>query len=135
MFKKIQLYYYLLATAIITSNFNKQALAQGIPLNQDLRPSTLPSQTLSSTKPEEAIIETAGNIINFIILISGSLSVFFIVFAGLQYVLALGQDEGIGKAKNNLKWIIIGLITMFFSMVIVRFIITATLSLEEVNPR
>lgn len=112
---------------------NKKTTGLGIGLDTDLRPTTLPSQTLTSTKPQDAIIQTVGNIIDFIILISGSLSVFFIVYAGLQYVLARGQDDGISQAKNNITWVVIGLITMFFSMVIVRFVISVTLGLEEVN--
>lgn len=112
---------------------NNKTAGLGIGLDTDLRPTTLPSQTLTSTKPQDAIIQTVGNIIDFIILISGSLSVFFIVYAGLQYVLARGQDDGISQAKNNITWVVIGLITMFFSMVIVRFVISVTLGLEEVN--
>lgn len=112
---------------------NNKTTGLGIGLDTDLRPTTLPSQTLTSTKPQDAIIQTVGNIIDFIILISGSLSVFFIVYAGLQYVLARGQDDGISQAKNNITWVVIGLITMFFSMVIVRFVISVTLGLEEVN--
>lgn len=104
-------------------------------LDEDLRPSTLPN---AGNLPEDAsaqdfIIRTVGNIIEFIMLISGTLAVFFIVYAGLQYVLARGQDDKISQAKNNLQWIIGGLILMFFAMAIVRFIVTATLGLEEVN--
>ena len=129
---KIQTFYYSIATTILLKFFTIQSHAQGTPLDSDLRPSTLPTQSIS-TNPQEAIYQTVGNLINFIILISGSLSVFFIIYAGFQYVSSLGQDDGIGRAKNNIKWIIIGLITMFFSMVIVRFIISAILALEEVN--
>jgi type IV secretory pathway VirB2 component (pilin) len=104
-------------------------------LDEDLRPSTLPNagNLPEGTSAQDFIIRTVGNIIEFIMLISGTLAVFFIVYAGLQYVLARGQDDKISEAKNNLQWIIGGLILMFFAMAIVRFVVTATLGLEEVN--
>lgn len=114
-------------------NQNQTSFAQV--LDEDLRPSTLPNagNLPEGTSAQDFIIRTVGNIIEFIMLISGTLAVFFIVYAGLQYVLARGQDDKISEAKNNLQWIIGGLILMFFAMAIVRFVVTATLGLEEVN--
>lgn len=131
--KKIKYLLYSLAFTI-SVNLTQPAFAQ-IGLDPDLRPSSLPS-TGSFEQGQTAqsyVIRVIGNLIDFIMAISGGLAVFFIVYAGFQYVLARGQDDKIATAKTNLQWIIGGLILMFFAMVIVRFVVTVTLGLEEVN--
>jgi hypothetical protein len=104
-------------------------------LDESLKPNILPSTggLAEGQTVQSYVIRIIGNIIDFIIAISGGLAVFFIVYAGLQYVLARGQDDKISTAKSNLQWVIGGLILMFFAMVIVRFLITVILGLEEVN--
>lgn len=130
---KIKYFIYSLAFTLSIS-LSKNSFAQ-IGLDDSLRPSTLPTtpNMEANQNAQSFIIRIIGNIIDFIMAISGGLAVFFIVYAGLQYVMARGQDDQISTAKNNLQWIIGGLILMFFSMVLVRFVVTVMLGLEEVN--
>lgn len=127
--------YFLYSLAFSTSiSLSKTSFAQ-IGLDDSLRPSTLPTTpTLETGQSAQSFaIRIIGNVIDFIMAISGGLAVFFIVYAGLQYILARGQDDKISTAKNNLQWIIGGLILMFFAMVLVRFVVTVMLGLEEIN--
>lgn len=131
--KKIK--YQIYKLAFTTSLLISQSANAQIELNNDLKPDIIPSTgSISENQTVQSyLIRIIGNIIDFIIAISGGLAVFFIVYAGLQYVLARGQDDKISTAKTNLQWIIGGLILMFFAMAIVRFLVTVILGLEEVN--
>ncbi len=130
---KLKFFLYTLATTASLGIFNKTYAQIG--LDPDLKPDTLPTTGAfqNGQTAESFVIRVVGNIIDFIMAISGGLAVFFIVYAGFQYVSARGQDDQLSTAKNNLQWIIGGLILMFFSMVLVRFVVTVILGLEEVN--
>lgn len=135
---KIKFYIYSLASSYSTFLLNIQETKAQIGLDPSLKPNSLPggqvnTQTPTDVTPEALVISSVGNIINLLMLLSGSLAVFFIVYSGFQYVASRGEDSEISKAKNTLTWVIYGLIIMFFAMAIVRFILSITLSLEEVN--
>lgn len=61
----------------------------------------------------------------FIIVFSilGAMALFFAVLAGARYALSKGEPENIQKAKNELKYSVIGLIIISLAAAIVNYVI------------
>jgi hypothetical protein len=95
-------------------NIYKPTLAPAVPDNSyDLSAITLILQFV------------AGNIIYF----AGALAVLFLVWAGLLYAAAYGDDANFTKAKDTILNVFVGLLVMMLSLVIVRFVIEFFLAL------
>ena len=65
----------------------------------------------------------AREVINWILIAAGIISVGFIIWAGIRYVLSGGDAEKVKKAKNTLLYAIIGLLIAALAMVIVNLVI------------
>ena len=63
-----------------------------------------------------------SQIIHFLQPIIIALSVFMIILSGFQFVLARGNEEKINKAKDTLKWTVIGVIVVVGAELIVEII-------------
>lgn len=66
-----------------------------------------------------------GNIISALLGIVGSLALAVFIFGGFTWVTAAGNDEKIKKGKEILMWATFGLVVIFFSYAMVKFVITA----------
>ena len=55
--------------------------------------------------------------------IFGAMAFFFAVLAGARYALSKGEPDNIQKAKNELKYAVIGLIIISLSAAIVNFVL------------
>ena len=68
--------------------------------------------------------------LNLVLLIVGALSVAFIIWGGLHYILASGNEEAAEKAKKTITSAIIGLLIVVLSFtmitIITKFLITGT---------
>ena len=73
----------------------------------------------------------AGNVLWF----SGAIAVALLVWAGMLYVTAMGQQEQMEKAKKTIIWTIIGLLAMIFAYVIIQFVISTFLELPSELPK
>lgn len=75
---------------------------------------------------EAASQADAREIINrgiaYAIIIAGFLSVVYIFFGGITFILSGGQDDKIKQAVSTIRYAIIGLIITIFSIVIVQFV-------------
>lgn len=67
---------------------------------------------------------TAKNVINTLLTIVGVAAVIVIIYSGIQYIISAGDSTKVGKAKNTLKYAVIGLIVAIMSYAIVNFVIT-----------
>ncbi|MFA5947958.1 MAG: hypothetical protein WC806_03230 [Candidatus Gracilibacteria bacterium] len=67
----------------------------------------------------QSIPQAIGTLIKFALKWATFLVLISIVFAGIIYILGMGQDEDIGKAKNIFINLIIGLIIMSASYALV----------------
>ena len=76
---------------------------------------------LSSSDLETVILQYMKGFLR----VFGFLAVIFLVAAGLNYMMAGGDESKIEKAKNGAKWAVIGVLIALGGVVIIRFIQTA----------
>lgn len=81
---------------------------------------TRPSNTSGSPSDLTAII---GNIINWILGFISLVAVLLLIFGGIQYVTAAGNQDQVKRAKDTIKNAIIGLIVAGVAYAIVNLII------------
>ncbi|RJQ24472.1 hypothetical protein C4577_07875 [Candidatus Parcubacteria bacterium] len=62
------------------------------------------------------------NVVNFMMLFSGFVAVFLIIYAGVTFVISGGDKEKIESAKKTLTYSILGLLFIIFSYLILIFI-------------
>lgn len=75
---------------------------------------------LGATRTPEAVI---GDVINTVFGIVGSLALLMFIYGGLTWMTSAGNKEMVDKGKNIIKWAAIGLVIIFTSYAIVRFLI------------
>jgi hypothetical protein len=61
----------------------------------------------------------AGKIVNFLLVLAGSLAVIFLIVGGIRYIISSGSPDGIEKAKKTITYAIIGIIVIILSYIIV----------------
>ncbi len=74
--------------------------------------------------------ELIVTIINYLLVISGSISILFIMIGGFWYLTSAGNDELAEKGKKTLINAVIGLVVITLAFTIVR-IVNSTLSLGK----
>lgn len=67
-------------------------------------------------------IEVINRAIAYAIIIAGFLSVIFIFFGGISFILSGGQEDKIRQAVSTIRYAIIGLIVTLLAVVIVGFV-------------
>lgn len=86
------------------------------------------SQTVSLSNPlgsDVTIPGLIGRVINAILGIVGSLALVMFIYGGFTWMLAAGSSEKVKKGKDILVWAAIGLIVIFSSYALVKFVITS----------
>jgi len=66
-----------------------------------------------------------GNIIKAILGIVGSLALLMFIYGGFLWITSAGADEKITQGKKILIWSVMGLVLIFFSYMIITFVIGA----------
>lgn len=74
---------------------------------------------LGTSEPEEII----ANVINTVFGIVGSLALLMFIYGGLVWMTSSGNKEMIEKGKKTIIWAAIGLVIIFASYALVRFLI------------
>lgn len=74
---------------------------------------------LSTDSPQVLI----GNVINAIMGIVGSIALLMFIFGGLTWMTSGGSSEKVKKGKDIIVWSAIGLVVIFSSYALVRFLI------------
>ncbi len=64
-----------------------------------------------------------GDLINTIFGIVGSLALLMFIYGGLTWMTSAGNKEMVDKGRNIIKWAAIGLVIIFSSYALVRFLI------------
>lgn len=75
------------------------------------------NQTLTAGLPIEVI---AMNVLNFLLGIVGTLAIIMLVYGGIKYLTAAGNEDSIEKGKKLIKWAVIGIAIALAALVIVR---------------
>lgn len=65
-----------------------------------------------------------GKVINATLGIVGSLALVMFIYGGFTWMLAAGNDQRVQKGKDILVWATVGLIVIFASYAMVRFVFT-----------
>ena len=79
----------------------------------------LPQKEYDILGPEEALNEVVVGVINQVSNVFIGFSVLFIIVAGIQYVLAQGDEEKIKKAHKSIMWSVAGVILVMLSYTII----------------
>ena len=125
---KYHLYRVLFAGSLLLAPASVKAQV-GLP--EELRPEYLPDIGRGESA-EGKIYAVTGDVIIVAMQVVGGLAIIMIIIAGIRYVLAGGEEEGITKAKTTLMWTIGGLILLFLVLAIINFVVNLTLVAEEV---
>lgn len=89
-----------------------------------------PANTVQLTNPLSnqassiSVPELIGRIIKQVLGVVGSLALAMFIYGGLIWMTSAGSSEKVEKGKNILVWAVIGLIIIFTSYALVKFVIT-----------
>jgi len=90
-----------------------------------ISPSDAPSLIQAQTGGEGDIKSFANTILNFVLLFLGFICVVIIIYSGFLYVTSAVDEEATGKAKENIKNAIIGIVIIMASFAIVNTVLKA----------
>ena len=77
-----------------------------------------------SAKSDKVFIERFAGIVNVVLGLVGIIATLYVIYSGIQWMRAGGEEEIITKAKEGIKSAIIGLIIIFSAYVVVNFVVT-----------
>lgn len=83
--------------------------------------------TSVSSAGETDLVAFIRSALNLAIALTALIAVGFLVFSGIQYITAAGDDTKIEKATTGITYSVIGLIIAFISVLIVNFVLTELL--------
>ena len=67
-----------------------------------------------------------GNVIAGLLVFSGTIAIFMLIFAGFKYVTSSGDPKQVEGAKQTMTYAIIGLVVILLSFFIINFISVVT---------
>lgn len=70
-----------------------------------------------------SFIDVAQNVFNWFVFLAGFLTILVIIYAGIMYITAAGEEEKQAGAKKTLQYAIIGFIVLSLAYLIVRVLI------------
>ena len=96
--------------------------------------SALPGPMLAYTAPKVSINKSdpgsvaaiINSVIDWFLKFAGAVVVLFIIFGGLQYIVASGNEKQAEKAKKTLTYAVIGLIIIILAEFIVSLVLHTT---------
>jgi len=77
---------------------------------------------LGDTKDIPSLI---GNVISAVLGIVGSLALVMFIYGGVIWMTAAGNEQSVTKGRNILMWAALGLVVIFSSYALTRFVIQA----------
>lgn len=80
------------------------------------------SPTIVEAAQNYDVVEIINRGIAYAIILAGLLSVVFIFFGGISFILSGGRDDKIKQAVSTIRYAIIGLVITLLSVVIVGFV-------------
>ena len=95
-----------------------------------INPGDSPSVITEATGGEGSIRRLVLKIVNFFLGFLGILAVIMVIYGGVTYVTAAGQDEAIQNAKKIILYSIVGIIIILLSFAIVSTVLGAGTGVE-----
>lgn len=80
------------------------------------------SDTIMDAAQNYDVVEIINRGIAYAIIVAGFLSIVFIFFGGISFILSGGQEDKIKQAVSTIRYAIIGLVVTILSVVIVNFV-------------
>ena len=77
----------------------------------------------SYTESSEGIPSLLGKIISAVLGLVGSLALVMFIYGGITWMTSVGNQEQVTKGKNIIIWAAIGLVIIFMSYAMVKFVI------------
>lgn len=91
----------------------------------------IPGMTKPVPNPEGFIATQFPDLASFVsqifgvvIYVSIFLAFYYFIWGAFNYIMAQGQKEGIAKAKERIRWAVVGLIVILMSYTLAKFIAT-----------
>lgn len=91
----------------------------GCTLKEDLL--GLPADPTEITK--EAINNMIWKVVLGMVEAVGAIAGIFIIYGGIMYMTALGNEESLSKAKATLTWAVAGMVLIIFAYAIVKYVV------------
>jgi hypothetical protein len=88
---------------------------------------TLANPLTGNTRPTDVNI-LIGQIINAVLGLVGSIALAMFIYGGIVWMTAAGNKEGVQKGKDILIWSTLGIVVIFCSYAIVRFVLAQALN-------
>jgi cytochrome bd-type quinol oxidase subunit 2 len=95
----------------------------GVASAQLISEGDVPSSIAGATGGESSFRSLILNIVNFFLLFLGLIAVIMIIYGGITYVTAAGNQESIDKAKKVIMYAIVGIIIVMISFALVSTVI------------
>ena len=73
----------------------------------------------------EANNSTLQNILGYVFVLAGAVSVLMVVIGGIRYIISIGDPQRISSAKNTILYALVGLVISLLAFVLVKFIFDA----------
>ncbi len=96
----------------------------GVASAQLIQQGDVPSSISQATGGEGSFRSLILNIVNFFLLFLGLIAVIMIIYGGITYVTAAGNQEKIESAKKIILYAIVGIIIVLISFALVRTVIS-----------
>lgn len=68
------------------------------------------------------LADVLSGLINIAFYIAAFMAFYWLIWGAFQYILAQGRKEQLGKARERIRWAMIGLIVIFAAFLIARYI-------------
>lgn len=104
----------------------------GVASAQLISEGDVPSSIAGATGGEGSFRSLILNVVNFFLLFLGLIAVIMIIYGGVTYVTAAGNQESIDKAKKIIMYAIVGIIIVLISFALVRTVISGAGQGQEV---
>jgi len=119
---------YIILTLGIIAGFGLAALPSSVgalDVFNDACSGSASTTALCKDRNNEQIQGFVKNLVNVMLYVLGAISVIVIIFAGIFYVMSMGDATAITKAKNTLLYAVIGLVVALLAYAIVNFVLEA----------
>ena len=89
-----------------------------------------PQNIADATNEEGSIRALVRTIVNFFLFFLGMIAVIMVIYGGVLYVTAAGNDDQVGKAKNVIMYAVAGILVILISFALINTVLGAASGTE-----
>ncbi len=115
----------MVAPAVIAVNTNTANAATGDPNTESYFDTETEKLDLAGKEENVGIVTTVVNIVNVVLGLLGLIAVIIILIGGFRWMTAQGAEDKVEKAKDTIKYGLIGLAIILLAYLIVRVVIAS----------